>query len=163
MSKGKHKSDVVRVTAMKVADKLRRGEIVNLDAELMGEDPESWLVEAAEAMLNKQEGRVKKALREAVRRGAGIQLELPGMAHAALPMCVFLKDEHGRDVIVPAWRATLGQMRHEVEHHRRVLTVQGRVLSGMEATIDRLDDLGVPDSMTGAEIMEAYPVTLELE
>ena len=43
------------------------------------------------------------------------------------------------------------------------MNIADRVVKGFEATIDKLETLGVTDKTTGAEILEQYAPSLEIE
>lgn len=150
-----------RQAAAVVAERIRKGEVADLARTVVGEDLEVWLEDLAVATITKDANRVKRSMREAARRGASIQLALPGMEHAALPPVVFARDEHGMDIAIPVWLATKAQIRREVSLHRRAVAIQDRVVAGYEETLARLDELGVSDEATGAEILEQFPVALE--
>jgi hypothetical protein len=153
----------IRDAALVVVERVRNGEVVDLVDVLTKDDPVSWLQDAALAQLDRDRPRLKKTLREAARRGASMQLEIPGMGHASVPFVVFAEDEHGTERALPVWEATKGQIRREVELHRRAVNIQDRIVDGYEATLTRLDQLGVPDSMTGAEIAERFPLAVDGE
>lgn len=107
------KPTTFRQAAAEVAQRIRKGEVAGLADALIGDDLEGWLEDLAVATITKDAARVKRSLREAARRGAEIQLAIPGMDHASLPPVVFTRDEFGQDVAVPIWLATKAQIRRE--------------------------------------------------
>jgi hypothetical protein len=151
----------IRDAVVAVTSRLRKGEIAQLADELVGADLEGWLEDLAIATLTGDARRAKRSMREASRRGASLQLALPGLEDAALPPVAWEKDEAGFDVAIPATRATKAQLRREVTLMRRMVSLQDRVVGGYEATLDHLDGLGVADDATGAEILAMYPLEIE--
>lgn len=140
-----------------VAEKIRKGESADVALSITGENVELWLEDLAMSTIDKEARRVRKGTRDAARKGvASIQLALPGMEHAALPPIVWKKDENGFDVAVPTMLASKGEIRREVLNNRRVVNLIDQVVAGWEATLDRLDELGVSDEATGHEILDQF-------
>jgi hypothetical protein len=146
----------IREATVVVAEKIRRGEVADAANALVGDDLEAWIEDLAVATIERDTQRIKRGMREASRRGASIQLELPGLEHAALPPVIWIRDEAGADVALPVWLATVAQIRREVSLNRRTVDLQSRVVAGWEATLAQLEKLGVPDGMTGGEIADRY-------
>jgi hypothetical protein len=140
-----------------VAEKIRKGESADVALSITGDDLEEWLEDLAMTTIDKTARRVKKGVRDGTRKGiASIQLSLPGLEHAALPPIVWKKDEHGFDVAVPMMLASKSEIRREVLNNRRVVNLIDQVVAGWEATLGRLDELGVPDEATGHEILDQF-------
>lgn len=151
----------LRIAAVAIADKIRAGETANIPEAILT-DLEHYVLRAAEDRLRGDVEAFKKSSRAAGRSGAEVQIALPGMDYASLPFIVFVKDpDTGDDQGIPASKATKAQLRAEVKVQRRTVNVQDRIVSGWEATLDRLDDLDVPDEWTGAEIAAAFPREVE--
>lgn len=149
----------VRAAAVIIADKVRRGEIAVTDDILTGGDIEGWAEEIIGDKLARDDKRLRGMIRDAQRGGgAQHQLTLPGLEHAALPACVLLPNGRGSTVIVPAKLATFGQIKAEVRQMEKLQATIGRIIGGYRATVDALEALGVPDTATGGQIFDQYPV-----
>lgn len=154
----------IREAVMFVAAKIRKGESADVALSITGEDVEGWLEDLALTTISKDASLMKKKIREGSRKGGvSIQLAIPGMDHAALPPAVWKKDENGFDVALPVARATKAEIRREVQLNRRVANLIDQVVGGWEATLDRLDELGVSDDELGHEIIERFADRPELE
>lgn len=159
MSKSK-----IKQAAVVVSERLRSDESVSLDEAIIA--PYGGVVEyvqaMAEAALRRDEAAFKRDARNAIRNGGSIQLELPGLGHASLPFVVFARDaDTGEEFAVPTSLATFAQIKAEIRLARRSVNTQERVVSAYEATIERLEELGVDDSQTGAEIEAIFPAELD--
>lgn len=146
----------MRLAVVHVTEKLRREQTVDIRDEIVGDDLEAWLEDLACAVLDKDSARVKRSLREAYRRGASLQMSLPGLEHASLPPSVLDGDR-----AIPISRATVRQARQEIGWHRRSVNLQNQVVGGWEATMDKVVELGIPDDETIAEIIDRYPLALD--
>lgn len=142
----------IREAVAWVSDRIRKGESADVARAIAGEDLEGWLEDLALTTLTKEARSVRRAQREAVRRGAGVQMSLPGMDHATLPAIVWDRDENGFDVAIPLPLASKAQVRREVELHRRAVSIMDRVVGGYEATLAKLDELGYDEDVLIAEI-----------
>lgn len=144
--------DRMRLAVAHVAEMLRKDETVDLPDALVGEDAEGWLEDLARATIAKDARRVKQGIRGGSRRGwVQLQLSLPGLGHASLPPAVW-----DGDTGIPITRATVSQIRKEVGLQRRTVNIEDQVVSGWEATLERFQQLGIPDEETVAEIMDRY-------
>lgn len=139
-----------------ISAKIRAGEIADIQAEIVGDDPEAYVLDAVNAVYRGNFASARRSLNAAQRNGLSAQLEIDGLDHASLPMVVWGKAEDGRDVAVPAGRATFKQIKAEVRKHRRAVSIQDRTVGGWEATLSRLEDLGVSDDWTQDEIEEHF-------
>lgn len=146
-----------------VAERLRKNEAVNLDQAIVGTDVEEWLEDLAHATIARDTARIKKTIREGQRKGwVQTQIALPGLEHAALPTVVWRKDQDGSETAVPLLAATFAEMKREVLLHRRAVALMDKVVSGWEASLDRLEELGVTDDTLGAEIIERFSAWREV-
>ncbi len=155
MSKSK-----IKQAAVVVAERLTKDESVSLDQAIIAPygGLEEYAMAMTEAALRKDSAAFKRDARNAIRNGGAVQLELPGVGHATLPFAVFIKDaETGEEFAVPTALATFAQIKAEVRLARRSVNTQERYVSGYEATVARLEEVGVEDSQTGAEIEAAFP------
>lgn len=154
-------SSRIRQASVVVAEKIRANQAADIPEAILG-DLEHYVAQAAEARLRQDVEAFKKSARDAGRSGASVQLQIPGMAHASLPFIVFVKDpDTGDDQGLPASQATVAQIRAEVRIQRRSVNVQDRIVSGWEATLERLEELGVQDDWLGAEVEAQFPRELE--
>jgi hypothetical protein len=151
-------------TIIAVAEKIRNDESVELLDAIVTPygDLEHYLRQCFDAQLRRDSEAVKKNFRDAQRQGLGLQLALPGMDHASLPACVWVRNpETGLDDPKSTVHATLLEIKAEVRKQRRSVDVQDRVVSGWEATIARAEELGATDDWTGAELEAAFPKEME--
>jgi len=154
----------IREAVVAVADRIRKNETVDLAATVAGEDLEGWLEDLALSTIAKDGRAVKRRIREGTRQGFGtMQIALPGMEHAGLPLMMWRREDDGSETAVPLPLATFAEVRREVAQHRRAVKIADRIVKGFEATIDKLETLGVTDETTGAEILEQFAPSLEIE
>lgn len=147
-----------------VAEQIRNDERVNLSDAVIAPygDVLHYVKQAYEAALRKDTEAIKKNMRDAQRSGHSLQLSMPGMDHATLPVIVWQRDtETGDEFAVPAALATLAQIKGEIRKQRRSVDAQNRVVSGWEATVARAEELGATDDWTGAELEANFPKEIE--
>lgn len=147
-----------------VADKIRNGEIANLNEAVIeaAGGPDEYVMAAYEAAMRKDTSGFERDGRNASSTGASVQLELPGMEHASLPFMIKVKDPETKEWLwVPPSVATLDQADAEVRKLEQINAVRTKVIGGYRATIDRLRELGVPGETTGAEIAALFPREIE--
>lgn len=147
-----------------VAEQLRNDSTVNLNDAVIAPygDVQHYVKQAVEAALRKDTESLKKNMRDAQRQGHSLQLSLPGMDHATLPVMVWQRDtETGEEFAVPAALASLSQIKAEIRKQRRSVDAQDRVVSGWEATVARAEELGATDEWTGAELEVNFPKEVE--
>lgn len=147
-----------------VAEQIRNDQSVNLSEAVIAPygDVEHYVKQAAEAALRKDAEALKKNMRDAQRHGHSLQLSLPGMEHATLPVMVWQRDsETGDEFAVPVALATLAQIKTEIRKQRRSVDAQDRVVSGWEATVAKAEELGATDGWTGAELEANFPKEVE--
>jgi hypothetical protein len=151
---------ITRRAIVRVAEKLSHDETVSIPAAIIeaSGDIEHYIEQAARAALLRDQEAVKKNFRDAQRQGLSLQISLPGMEYASLPRMVWPKDlETGEEFAVPTSLATLPQIDTEIRKQRRSVAVQDRVVSGWEATMVRVRELGATDDWTGAELEVNFP------
>ncbi len=126
-------------------------------------DAEHYVRQAVEAHLRKDSEAVKKNLRDAGRQGAAaIQLSLPGLDHSSLQGIVWVRNpETGLDDPKNGRVATIAEHLAELRKQRRSITIQDRIVSSQEATIERALELGATEDWTGAELEAAFPKEIE--
>lgn len=150
----------VREAALIVADKIRRGEIANLNEAVIeaAGGPLEYVLAAYESAMRKDSAGLERNARDASMSGAMVQLEIPGLDHAAFPFWIKVKDdETGEWIGVPPSLATLDQIDVEVSKIEQTHATRGKIIAGFRATITRLRDLDVPGDTTGAEIEAMFP------
>jgi len=140
-----------------IAEKIRNGEIADVEASIIGDDVQGYVTDAVNAMYRGDRNAAKRAIDANQREGgSSAQLQIPGMDHASLPSAIWSKSEDGQDIVLPRGQATLAQTKQEIRHARRSVTVRAAVVSGWEATVAALESLGVTDEWTNAEIDEKF-------
>lgn len=163
----------IREASVVIAEKIRNGEVASIDQAVLDAagGAEEFVYQAAVAQLRKDTASVERNARAASLHGQSMQLEIPGVEHAAFPFWVKVIDkETGERLGVPPTVATLDEIDAEVARLEQKAEMQKRVADGYRATIQRLRDLGVPGDMTGADIaahfgseVEASAARLEIE
>lgn len=146
-----------------MADRIRNGQVADVDDAVLEayESAEAYVQAAVDAKKDLDRRGVQRNLRDAMRHGAGQQLSLPGMDHAALPAVVFRTYPDDTFEVVPWQRATKGEMKDEVRRMRRSVAAQDAVVSGYEASLRWLDDHGIGDDVLGDEIVEQFGRQIE--
>ena len=151
-------------TIVAVAEQIRNDESVELLDAIVAPygDLEHYLRQCYDAQVRRDSEAVKKNFRDAQRQGLGLQLSLPGMNHASLPACVWVRNaDTGLDDPKSTVHANLSEIKAEIRKQRRSVDVQDRVVSGWEATIARAEELGATEDWTGAELEAAFPKEVE--
>jgi len=148
-----------REAAVIVAQRIRAMEHIELDEAIIEAhgDLVHYLEQAGLAAMAKDKAAFQRNWRDAQSTQPAAQLELPGMEHASLPAAVFDADGNPK----PWQIATLTEIKREVSKLRRSVSVRDRVVGGYEATIAKLESLGVDQEMTGAEIEAQFANELE--
>lgn len=147
-----------------VAEQIRNDESVSISDAVIAPygDVLHYVKQAAESALRKDTEALIKNMRDAQRSGGSLQMSLPGMEHASLPLMVWQKDpETGEKFGVPTALATIVQIKSEIRRQRRTVDSQDRVVSGWEATVARAEELGATDDWTGAELEANFPKEIE--
>lgn len=157
------KNSEYRMAVVKVAEELKQGHPVALFTKMVEAAGgwEAYVRAAAEAARTKDIAAFKRSARDAALNGFSAQLELPGLGHGTLPPFVYRKHEDGEEYAVPWHEGTLDEQDAEVRLLERRLAVMRRVVEGYRRTINRLRELGVSGSTTGAEIQEMFPREIE--
>lgn len=143
---------------IKVTEIVKSGDIAFIDQAVLEsiEDAEYYVQQAVYAKLRQDNRAVMQSLQDAQMNAviSGLQLELPGLEHAALPAMV-------RDLDAPADKPRMKSVRDasakeivsEIKHMRRRVNAQDRVVSGYEATWETIAGLvTITDETTGLEI-----------
>lgn len=153
----------IREAVVIIADRIRNNEIANITEALIeaAGGPEEYVWAAVHAAQRKDHAGVKRNARDASSMGAMVQMEIPGLDHAAFPFWVERKGEDGDTYGIPPSQATLDEVDTEVRRLEQNHAVRGRVIGGYRATVERLRELGVTGDTTGAEIEAMFPRELE--
>jgi hypothetical protein len=145
-------------TIVKVTEKIKRGEVASIDDTFLESiaDLDHYVEQAVMAKLRADNNAVVRNIQDAQMSTnvASLQLNLPGLEHAALPAAVKdLGAPASKPTMKPLRMATAKEIRSEIKTYRRRVEVQARVVGGYEETWRKVEEMiDLDDETTGAEI-----------
>lgn len=140
-----------------MAGRLRKNESVSVVD--MRIEAHGGIEQYAEYLLKddiaKAEAQARKLLRKTQQETPMIQLAIPGMDYATLPMAMAVHDEDlGETIVKPLLMCTLSEVKSEVAAMRRNVNTQDRVVGAYEATVARLIELGYDTNKMMGDIQD---------
>ncbi len=154
-----------RKALQSVAESIIAGNRIEVEEAVLsqyGGDAAEYMVAAYEAAMRRDKAALVRNVRDAELNGLGRQVELPGMGHGTLAVSVVVKDtETGEQSIMPGGQATLAQHKEDNRMTGKRVRQMMAHQEKKEQTLDKLTELGVPESATGSEIAHQFPPALE--